>query len=78
MAIASMIDMKQQFGASDQTDPLMVEANKMAADSIVNYKTVASFGNTEELIKTFQKVMHEPMLKKIAGAKVQGITWGFS
>ena len=78
MAIASMIDMKQQFGASETTDPLLVEANKMAGDSIINYKTVASFGNTEALIKSFAKIMDVPMKTKIASARVQGVTWGFS
>lgn len=55
MGAAAAIDMATTFQTAEDTDPMMKESNKMAADSIINFKTVASFGNTEEFINTFTK-----------------------
>ena len=78
MIIGSMIDMTVQFGASDKVDPMLKDVNKMAGDSIINYKTVASFGQTEEFIKTFAAALAGPTKKKVRMSSLQGFTWGFS
>ena len=56
----------------------MKTANKMAADSIMNYKTVPSFGNMDEIMKVYGDSLRIPIKLKIKSSVKQGISFGFS
>lgn len=52
--------MKAQFKEDRASDPLHEKANRMAADSIINYKTIASFGRINWFIEKYNKQLDKP------------------
>jgi len=46
MVIGNMLAMKLQTGLTEETEDGLKEANLLCGDSIVNFRTVQSFGNT--------------------------------
>lgn len=46
MIMSSIISVKFQQGLSKSSDQASKEANVLAGDAILNYRTVASFGNS--------------------------------
>ena len=78
MILGGMMNAKFQQGMSADTDEAMKEANLLAGDSIVNYRTVASFANEDQILRDYDRMLEEPV--KIATRKchVMGITFGFS
>lgn len=69
---------KFQQGMSNESDSAAKEANMLAGDSIINYRTVASFGNEDKLIADFDRLLEGA--EKVATKKchVIGLTFGFS
>ena len=47
MILGSIMNIKLQAGMSSDTDSLIKDANLLAGDSIMNYRTVASFANED-------------------------------
>jgi ATP-binding cassette, subfamily B (MDR/TAP), member 1 len=47
MILGGAMNAKFQQGMSEDTDTAMKEANLLAGDSIINYRTVASFANED-------------------------------
>jgi ABC-type transport system involved in Fe-S cluster assembly fused permease/ATPase subunit len=47
MVVGSIMNIKFQSGMSTDTDAEMKDANLLAGDSIMNYRTVASFANED-------------------------------
>jgi ABC-type transport system involved in Fe-S cluster assembly fused permease/ATPase subunit len=47
MILAWVMNMKFQSGMSSDSDAKMKEANILAGDAIINYRTVASFANED-------------------------------
>ena len=47
MILGSIMNIKFQAGMSSDTDSLIKDANLLAGDSIMNYRTVASFANED-------------------------------
>lgn len=54
------------------------QANLLCGDSIVNYKTVQSFGNTELIIKKYESYL-KPSHDKARAAHIKiGLAFGIS
>lgn len=47
MILGAIMNIKFQSGMSSDTDSAMKDANLLAGDSIMNYRTVASFANED-------------------------------
>lgn len=47
MVIGGAMNAKFQQGMSQDSDAAMKDANALAGDSIINYRTVASFANED-------------------------------
>jgi ABC-type transport system involved in Fe-S cluster assembly fused permease/ATPase subunit len=47
MVLSGAMQAKFQQGLSDNSNEAMKEANMLAGDSIINYRTVASFANED-------------------------------
>lgn len=56
----------------------MEKGNKIAADAIINYKTVASFGRIQQLIQQYSDLLEGPTRQNIRGSKIVGIAFGLS
>lgn len=57
MVIGGMIEMENMADADSSNKDADKEANLLCGDSIVNYKTVQSFGNEEELVKKYRELL---------------------
>lgn len=47
----------QMMKAEDDSKDSQKEANLLCGDCIVNYKTVQSFGNEEQLVKKYKELL---------------------
>jgi len=54
------------------------EADLLSGDSIMNQKTVSSFGRNEIIIDQYAEYLTPPHLKAKKQAHMIGITFGFS
>ena len=54
------------------------EANLLAGDTIINYRTVASFGNEEQIVQDYAKMLDKPLKNSIRRNNILGFIFGFS
>ena len=54
------------------------EANLLAGDAILNYRTVASFGHDDKIIRKYDDMIDAPVRASIKKAQMIGISFGFS
>ena len=78
MIMGSIMNAKFQAGLSKSSDALIKDANLLAGDAIINYRTVASFGNEEQILKDYERLLRGPMMMAIRKSNVIGFTFGFS
>lgn len=78
MALSGAMNAKFQKGMSNDSDEEMKAANLLAGDSIINYRTVASFANEDQILADFGKLLDGPL--KVATSKCHaiGLIFGFS
>lgn len=69
---------KFQKGLSQDTDEAMKNANMLAGDSIINYRTVASFANEDQIISDFSHLLDGPVKVAMKKCHAIGIVFGFS
>lgn len=70
---------KSKHDKSGEADPYE-KANALLSDLIINYKTVASFGeqNVELIFDKFSDLMEKPMNTNIKNAHLAGLAHGYS
>lgn len=56
----------------------MKDANLLAGDSIINYRTVASFANEDQIIKDYSMHLEGPVAVAIKKCHVIAFVFGFS
>lgn len=56
----------------------MKDANVLAGDSIINYRTVASFANEDQILADYDAMLEGPVQVATKKCHVMGITFGFS
>ena len=78
MILGSVMNAKFQAGLSKESDSAFKEANLLAGDAIINYRTVASFGNEGQILRDYGKLLEEPMNVAIKKSHVIGFIFGFS
>jgi len=78
MVIGGAINTKFQTGYSDIDEEAYKEANLLAGDSILNYRTVASFGHDDIIVNEYDKLIEGPMKLSIKKAECIGFWFGFS
>ena len=57
MILGTIMNIKFQAGLSKESDHAYQEANLLAGDSIINYKTVASFANEDQILNVYKKLL---------------------
>ena len=78
MMAGGAINTKFQTGYSEVDEDAYKEANLLAADSILNYRTVASFGHDYLIVNEFDRLTEGPMKTSIKKAQCIGFWFGFS
>ena len=78
MIAGGAINTKFQTGYSDIDEDAYKDANLLAGDSILNYRTVASFGHDDMIIKRYDAYTDAPMKTSIRKAQCIGFWFGFS
>jgi ABC-type transport system involved in Fe-S cluster assembly fused permease/ATPase subunit len=63
---------------SEDSDTAMKEANLLAGDSIINYRTVASFANEDQILSDFGKLLDGPLKVATTKSHAIGCIFGFS
>jgi len=63
---------------SSDSDAASKEANLLAGDSILNYRTVASFANEDQIVNDFARLLEEPVKIAIKKCHIIGFVFGFS
>jgi len=76
--IGGAINTKFQTGYSGNDEDSYKEANLIAGDAILNYRTVASFGYDNLIIGEYDKLIEGPMRTSIKKAQCIGFWFGFS
>jgi ATP-binding cassette subfamily B (MDR/TAP) protein 1 len=76
--VGAVASIKFQKKLSEGSDDIVKEANVLAGDAILNYRTVASFGNAEQIIKEFDRLMEGPVQLYMRKAHFIGLSFGFS
>lgn len=67
MVIGATIDMQMMKAADEDNKDALKEANLLCGDSIINYKTVQSFGHEEKLVEKYKELLmpvHEVSMGK--------------
>jgi len=74
LIIGNVIGMKFQNGLTEESSDGLKEANLLCGDSIVNFRTVQSFGNTQLVVNKFKSFLEPGHIK----AKTTYIKIGFA
>jgi ABC-type transport system involved in Fe-S cluster assembly fused permease/ATPase subunit len=61
MVVGGAINTKFQSGYSNDDEDSYKKANLLAGDTILNYRTVASFGHDYLIVKEYDKMVEEPI-----------------
>ena len=78
MVFGAIISVRFQKGMSDSSDKAAKSANVLAGDAILNYRTVASFGNDEQIIADYDRMLEGPYKIAVSKCHVIGIIFGFT
>ncbi|CDW81593.1 abc transporter family protein [Stylonychia lemnae] len=78
MILGSIMNAKFQAGMSSDADSASKEANLLAGDAIINYRTVASFGNEDQILSDYKKLLDGPLQIAVRKSHVIGLVFGFS
>ena len=78
MMIGGSLNAKFQAGMSSVDEVAYKDANLLAGDAIVNYRTVASFGHDNLIISEYDKLIGIPLTANLKKAHCIGFWFGFS
>jgi ABC-type bacteriocin/lantibiotic exporter with double-glycine peptidase domain len=78
MMLGGAINAKFQAGMSDIDENSYKDANLLAGDAILNYRTVASFANDAVVVNKYDEYISIPVKTNLKKAHCIGISFGFS
>lgn len=78
MVAGGSINAKFQAGMSDIDEGAYKDANLLAGDAILNYRTVASFGHDDMIVKEYARYIELPSQSALRKAHCIGFWFGFS
>ncbi|CDW88003.1 abc transporter family protein [Stylonychia lemnae] len=76
--IGGAMTIKLQKGLSEDSDAASGDANLLAGDAILNYRTVASFGYETQIVKDYDQLLQGPVNVAIKKSHSIGFFFGFS
>jgi ATP-binding cassette, subfamily B (MDR/TAP), member 1 len=78
MIVGPQIDMEQMKAADADNKDATKEADLLCGDSIVNYKTVQSFGHEDKLVEKYRELLEPVHKKKMSSSLKSGAAFGCS
>lgn len=63
---------------ADNNDNAYKQANILAGDAILNYRTVAGLATDKQIVQTYDEYLELPMKAQLRKANVIGFWFGFS
>ena len=78
MIFAAGLQTQMTAGISEQEEGLYKEANMTVSDSVVNSKTVASFGHSDLVVAAYAKSLDHIRKRAVRRANLQGFIFGLS
>lgn len=78
MILGGSINAKFQQGMTNFDEAAFKDANLLAGDAITNYRTVASFGYDNLLVKEYERLISFPLKTNLKKAHCIGFWFGFS
>ena len=78
MALTGYMGAKRSQGLSSDIDQSQSDANLLAGDAIMNYRTVISFAHDEKIVDDYQSLLMGPQKLVIKQAHITGIIYGLS
>lgn len=76
MLIGNILAQRLQNGMIADSDSGDKEADLLCGDSIVNYKTVQSFGHEDQIIKMYTKILEPNLQKQLWASFKTGLALG--
>lgn len=78
MMLGGTINAKFQAGLSEFDEKAFKDANLLAGDAIMNYRTVASFAHDNIIIKEYDAYLDPPTQKAIKRGHIIGLSFGLA
>jgi ATP-binding cassette subfamily B (MDR/TAP) protein 1 len=78
MAFGTVLGAKFKHAIHAQTGESAKEANLLAGDAIINYRTVASFANEEGIIDKYEEMLVQNLEQTYTENHKAGLAFGFS
>jgi len=78
MALGSFFSARFSKQAQEDSDDNAQEANMLAGDAILNYRTVASFAQEEKIIKKYEELLEKQISQSMKEHHKAGVAYGFS
>jgi ABC-type transport system involved in Fe-S cluster assembly fused permease/ATPase subunit len=72
-SLAAKIEKQDMVANKDATN-----ADLLASDAIMNYRTVASFGLSNMISSDYNKLMEKPFKLSLRSAHISGVVYGYS
>ena len=76
--INAQFNVKFSQGMSEGEGTSFSEANRIAADCIQNFKTVATLANERKFVSDYEQSMRRPLQRFARRVHVQGVLYGMS
>lgn len=78
MILSGVIDMAMQTGFSDKTDAAYKDSSSLIMESMINIRTVSSFGYQDIIARRYDEKMEEPYNLAIKKGNTSGLLFGIS
>lgn len=78
MLLSNIVNVRLQLGLTQSTDGAYKDANLLAGDAILNYRTVAALGHEGQIIKDYEILITAPFNNIINKTHLMGLIFGFS
>lgn len=78
MGVGTFLGAKFKQNIHAESGDQNTQANLLAGDAIINYRTVASFANEEAIVRKYEEMLSTTLSKQYMGNHKAGIAFGFS
>ena len=78
LIVGNALEMKMSSGLTEENNEGQKDANLLCGDSIVNYRTVQSFGNTDLVVKKYKDFLLTGYTKAKRTHIAVGCAYGFA
>ena len=77
IAVATFIEVRVEFGFSQERERLYKKSMQILAETVKNFRTVASFSSEERILRIYSQSLEAPLKKSNLSAVINGMLFGF-